>query len=119
MSNINFPLKIDGRGRTSAADYEDHVKQMIELLLFTAPGERVNRPDYGTGVRQLVFAPNSSELATATEYMIQSALQRYLADVIQPEAVSVTSNEAVLTITVQYRLRRTQEQKTAVFTQQV
>ena len=111
MTNINFPFKVDGRGRTATSDTDAHVRQMIEQLLFTAPGERVNRPDFGTGVMQLVFAPNSPELATATEYMIQSALQRFLGEVIQPEAIRVESDEAALTITVRYLVRRTQERR--------
>jgi phage baseplate assembly protein W len=119
VSDIHFPFKIDGRGRTAAAGYEAHVRQMIEQLLFTAPGERVNRPDFGVGVRQLVFAPNSPELATATEFMIQGALQRFLGEVIQPEAVAVESNEATLTVTVSYLLRRTQARQVASFTARV
>ena len=84
---------------------------MIEQLLFTSPGERVNRPDFGAGVMQLVFAPNSPELATSTEYLLQSALQRFLGEVIQPEAVRVVSDDASLTITVRYLVRRTQERR--------
>lgn len=119
MSQINYPFRISGRGRVATANQEDHVRQMIEQLIFTAPGERVNRPDFGTGVMQLVFAPNSPELAAATEFMIQSALQQYLGDLIQPEAVSVESDEARLTVTVQYILRRTQERRVAEFSQEL
>ncbi|MGH2538023.1 MAG: GPW/gp25 family protein [Candidatus Promineifilaceae bacterium] len=111
MTDIAFPFKVDGRGRAATAGSEAHVRQLIEQLLFTAPGERVNRPEFGAGVMQLVFAPNSPELATATEYMIQSALQRYLGEVIQPEAVRVESDDARLTITVRYLLRRSQERR--------
>ena len=115
--DIHYPFRIDGRGRLATAGLEDHVRQMIEQLLFTSPGERVNRPEFGTGVMQLIFAPNSVELAAATEFMIQSALQQYLGDLIQPEAVSVESDEARLTITVQYILRANQKRQVAHFSQ--
>ena len=111
MTNIHFPFKVDGRGRAATSETDAHVLQMIEQLLFTSPGERVNRPDFGAGVMQLVFAPNSTELATATEYLVQSALQRFLGEVIQPEAIRVESDEASLTITARYLVRRTQERR--------
>ena len=116
MVDIQFPYQIDGRGRTATADPEAHIHQLLEQLLFTAPGERVNRPDFGVGARQLVFAPSSPELATAAEFMIQSALQRHLGEIIQPEAVVVESTDEILTITVRYRLLRTQEPRSASFT---
>ena len=84
-----------------------------------APGERVNRPDFGTGVMQLVFAPNSQELATATEFTIQGALQQWLGDRIQVEAVQVESEDSTLRITVQYILRRTQQRSVAQFSREV
>lgn len=116
---IAYPFRIDGRGRVAAASEEEHVRQMIEQLLFTAPGERVNRPNFGTGVMQLVFAPNSQELATATEFTIQGALQQWLGDRIQVEAVQVESEDSMLRITVQYILRRTQQRSVAQFSREV
>ena len=79
--NIAYPFHIDGRGRTADADNEEHIRQMIEQLLFTSPGERVNRPDFGTGLMQLIFAPNSPELAAATEFTVQGALRQWLGEV--------------------------------------
>ena len=64
--NTVFPYQFDARGRTAEADDERHIRDLIEQLLFTAPGERVNRPTFGSGLLQLVFAPNSPELAAAT-----------------------------------------------------
>ena len=119
MSNITFPYDISTDRRTASAATPDHIRQMIEQLLFTSPGERVNRPDFGTGVMQLVFAPNSPELATATEFMIQSALQQYLGDVIKPMAVNVTSTDATLTIRVDYVLLRTQQRESAQFSRDI
>jgi phage baseplate assembly protein W len=116
---IAYPYRIDGRGRTADASRDDHIRQMIEQLLFTSPGERVNRPTFGTGVMQLVFAPNSEELATATEFMVQGALQEFLGSLIQVEAVRVESQDASLHITVQYVVRRTQQRELARVTREV
>lgn len=109
--NIAYPYAIDGSGRTAQPDDDEHIRQMIEQLLFTAPGERVNRPTFGTGLRQLVFAPNSPELATATEFMVQGALQEFLGELIRVEAVDVASEEATLRVTVQYIVQRTQQRQ--------
>jgi phage baseplate assembly protein W len=116
--NIAFPFRIDGRGRTADVTDEEHIRQMIEQLLFTSPGERVNRPDFGTGVMQLVFAPNSPELATATEFMIQGALQQWLGEVIKVESVDVESRESSLHISIQYVIRRNQERQMAQFSRE-
>jgi phage baseplate assembly protein W len=107
--NIAYPFAIGPRGRTATATDPDHIKQLIEQLLFTDPGERVNRPGFGTGMRQLVFAPNSLELAATVQYTMQAALQRDLGDLIQIDALTVTSQDATLQIYVEYILRQTNE----------
>ena len=117
--NIGFPFRIDGHGRTAGATDDAHIRQMIEQLLFTSPGERVNRPEFGTGVMQLLFAPNSEEIAAATEFMIQGALQQYLGELIQVDDVSVESDDSTLRITGQYVVRRTQERNVAQFTREM
>ena len=109
--NPDYPFHFDGRGRTALTDDDDHIRDMIEQLLFTSPGERVNRPDFGTGLMQLVFAPNSDELAAATQFLVQGALQQWLGDLIQVESVQVESVEARLHVTVQYVIRRSQERQ--------
>lgn len=109
--NIAYPYAIDGSGRTAQPDDDAHIRQLIEQLLFTAPGERVNRPTFGTGLRQLLFAPNSPELATATEFMVQGALQEFLGELIRVEAVDVAAEEATLRVTVQYLVTRTQQRQ--------
>jgi phage baseplate assembly protein W len=116
---IAYPFRIDGRGRTADAGRDEHIRQMIEQVLFTSPGERVNRPTFGTGLQQLVFAPNSAEIATATEFVVQAALQEWLGAVIQVEAVKVESREATLEITVQYLVRRTQQRQVAQFSREI
>src|ERR1700747_1594226 len=86
--NIAYPLNFDERGRTGDADDNAHIREMIEQVLFTSPGERVNRPNFGSGLMQLVFAPNSPELAAATQFSVQGALQEWLGDLILVEAVN-------------------------------
>ena len=114
--NLDFPLHFDGRGRTAETDYESHIRHLIEQVLFTAPGERVNRPDFGSGLQQLVFAPNSDELAAATQFLVQGALQQWLGDLIVVDDVSAESEDSRLEVTVVYTVRRTQEQRQAQFT---
>jgi hypothetical protein len=116
---IDFPLHVDSNGRTAGADLDDHVRDLVELVLFTAPGERVNRPDFGTGLLQLVFAPGSDELATATQFLVQGALQQWLGDVIQVETVEARSAEGVLEVTVDYVVRRSGERGAATFSRTV
>lgn len=113
---INYPFQIDGRGRVADVAEEAHIRQMIEQVLFTIPGERVNRPDFGSGIQQLIFAPNSTELAATTEYLVQGSLEQWLGDVIEVESVSVQSEDARLQITLQYVVRRTQDRQIVEFT---
>lgn len=117
--NIDFPFHTDARGRIAATSYEDHVRDMIEEVLFTAPGERVNRPTFGCGLLQLVFAPNSNELAAATQYIVQGSLQQWLGDVIQVNSVTIESQDSTLRVKVSYTLRRTQQLQAAQFERQV
>ena len=113
--DIDYPFHFSSLGRTASTGYDDHVRDMIEQLLFTEPGERVNRPDFGSGVRQLVFAPNSPELAAALQYTVQAALQRWLGDVIEVAALEVVSEDAELRVTLQYVVLRTGEARTDTF----
>jgi uncharacterized protein len=76
--SLDYPFRIDSRGRTAQATDADHIRDLIEQVLFTGPGERVNRPSFGSGLLQLVFMPTSDELATATQFLIQGALQQWL-----------------------------------------
>src|ERR1044071_7812751 len=112
--NVDFPFHFDGRGRT--ADEDAHVRDLIEQVLFTTPGERVNRPTFGCGLNQLVFAPNSDELAAATQFLVQGALQQWLGDLIQVAEVAVESEDSTLRVTVEYLVRRDGRRETAQFT---
>lgn len=115
MTQLDYPLQFDARGRTAESDEDGHLRDMIEQVLFTAPGERVNRPTFGCALMQLVFAPNSAELAAATQFLIQSSLQQWLGDRIIVDDVTVESSDASLRISVQYVVRRTQTRKSAEF----
>lgn len=100
--HVAFPLRATGRGRTALADDESYVRGLVEAVLFTRPGERVNRPDFGSGVDQLVFAPADGELAQATKALVQGALQRYLGELLRVEDVAVEAVESALSVTVVY-----------------
>jgi len=119
MTQIDYPLHFDSRGRTAEAGDDKHIRDLVEQVLFTSPGERVNRPDFGSGLLQLVFAPTSDEQATATQFLVQGALQQWLGDLIQVEAVEVVSEDSTLEVTVQYIVRRTQQRQVAQFTRGV
>lgn len=109
--NIDYPFHLSN-GHTAETENADHIRDMIEELLFTNPGERVNRPDFGTGLRQLVFAPNSPELAAALQFTLQADLQRWLGDLIEVQDLEVISEDSSLQISIQYLVRRTNEIQT-------
>jgi hypothetical protein len=114
--NIAFPFHIGGDGRTAQANDDDHIRQMIEQILFTNRGERVNRPDFGSGLLQMVFAPNSPEVASALKFSLQAELQQWLGDLIEMQSLDVTSVDSSLLINISYLVRRTNEQQSAQFT---
>src|SRR5438477_12977396 len=109
-TNVNFPFQFDGRGRTldpNAGPQRNYVRQLVEQVLFTSPGERVNLPDFGSGLLQLPFAPNSTELAAATQFSVQSALQKWLSGYLKVQSVTASADDAVLNVTVEYSLINT------------
>ena len=117
--NIDFPFRFDQRGATAGADLENHVRDMIELLLFTQPGERVNRPDFGSGLMQLVFAPNSPELAATLQFTVQAALNQWLGDVIEVRALEVASEDAKLQLSLTYAIRSSGAVRTDLFSKEI
>jgi phage baseplate assembly protein W len=110
-----FPYRFDTRGRTFSPNRDAHVRDMIEQLIFTNAGERVNRPDLGSGLQQMVFTPNSPELAATLQFTLQSALQFWLGDVIEVRDLEVTSQDSTLTVTITYLVRSTGQVQTAQF----
>jgi phage baseplate assembly protein W len=114
-----MPFGFDARGRAAVADTDDHVRDMIRAVLFTAPGERVNRPDFGCGLRQLVFAPLSDTVVATTQHLVQASLLRWLGEIILVEDVMVERREAELLITIRYALRASAVRQVAVFTRSI
>src|SRR4051794_37827986 len=85
-----FPFRIDGGSRQGQqAPYEAHVRQMIRQVLLTAPGERVNMPDFGCGLRQLIFAPHTEALDASVKILVQQALDKWLGTEIKVKEVRV------------------------------
>ena len=102
MPTLDYPYHFDGRGRSATTAAPDHIRDLIEQVLFTAPGERVMRPDFGAGLLTLVFEPNSSTLAATTQFLVQSGLQQHLAGLIAVDAVTVENLDSTLQVTVRY-----------------
>lgn len=112
--DIDHPFHVDARGRTATTGHADHVRDMVEQLLFTSPGERVNRPDFGCGLLDQVFEPNSFELGAVLQATAEAQLQHWLGDLMALELLTVTAEEATLRVHVEYVLRATGESRTEV-----
>jgi phage baseplate assembly protein W len=113
---LNFPYRFDGHGRTATTDRDDHIRDLIEQVLFTAPGERVMRPDFGSGLLALVFEPNSTTLAATTQVLVQGALQQHLGHLIAVQAVEVSNDEGALRVEVRYTVLLDRTTHSASFT---
>ena len=113
IHSIRYPFAIDtGLGTLAEeADYSRHVDQMIRQLLFTNPGERINRPDFGCGIRRMVFAPNSDVSANLTQVIISQALEKWMGTLIEVVDVQATANQEKLEIKIVYILRARQERR--------
>ena len=109
---IDYPWQFDRRGRTAETTWPDHVRDMVEQVLFTSPGERVNRPDFGSGLLQLIHETNSPELANTVQSLACSSLERWLGDLIEVNNLTVTPDDATLTVDLTYTVRRTGEPQT-------
>src|SRR5947209_20596723 len=102
LQYLDYPFAVDGAGRAAVTPSDDHVRDMIEQVLFTAPGERVMLPEFGCGLLKLVFEPNSQLLAAATELLVRGSLQRWLEYVIDVSSVRVSAQDAQLVVDVEY-----------------
>lgn len=111
MADVDFPFGFDATGRTRSTDRDGHVRDLVEQVLFTAPGERVNRPQFGSGLLELVFEPSGTALAAATKARIDAALQLWLSEVIQVDSVQVHAQDSSVEVTVSYVVRATQERR--------
>jgi phage baseplate assembly protein W len=116
MTDFDFPYHVDGRGRTATTSADDHLRDLIEQVLFTAPGERVMRPNFGSGLLGLVFEPGGPELVATTQHLVQGALQQELGHLIAVESVEVSQDEGTFTVSVAYVALQTQEPAAATFT---
>ncbi len=115
-TQFDYPYHFDSRGRTASTSEADHVRDMIEQLLLTEPGERVNRPEFGSGLMQMIFSPNSPEVAAALEFTVQAALQQWLGDVIRVRSLNVSAVESTLTVSLDYEILQTGETRSETIT---
>lgn len=101
---LKYPFSIDAGGGRAAeeTDYEAYIRQLIRQVLLTAPGERINRPDFGAGIRRMVFAPNNPAAASMIQTLILQAMDKWLATVIRTEEVAVAVENEKLLITLHY-----------------
>jgi len=113
--NLDYPYAFDRRRRTRETDEAGHVRDLIEQVLFTAPGERVMRPDFGCGLLDLVFTPTSPELISTLELSVQAALQRWLGDLVDVVALDIDSEENAVSVHLSYVVRATGTVREDVF----
>jgi phage baseplate assembly protein W len=102
---LAFPYRVDAGGRTATTAHARYVASLVEIALLTAPGERVNRPELGTGLMHAVFAPLADEAVATVELLVRGALREQLASVLEVEDLTVRAEGAVLEVRVRYRLR--------------
>lgn len=112
---VGFPFQLDRRGRVVDPDYEQHVREMVELVLFTAPGERVHRPDFGCGLLDRLFDRNDVEQSAMINVMVQAALQKWLGKIIKVQKVEVVPMDGRLGINLEYQIRESENVVVANF----
>ena len=118
-AHLDMPFGFDTRNRAAVTGDDDHIRDMIKAVLFTAPGERVNRPEFGCGLKTLVFAPLSDNLVVTTQHMVQASLLRWLGEIILVDGVEVRRNDSQLLITISYSVRVTAQRRTAQFVREI
>jgi phage baseplate assembly protein W len=119
VMELDYPFHFNNQGHTAATSGDEYTRDLIEQVLFTSPGERVNRPTFGSGLLQLLFGPNSEPLAAATQLSVQGALQQWVGDLIQVESVVIQSEDSTLRVLVQYTIRRSQQRQVAQFSREI
>lgn len=112
---IDHPFHFDSVGAAATTTERDHLRDLLEQLLLTSPGERVNRPDFGCGLLRQVFEPNSPEIAAAVQYTVMASIQKWLGDLIEPHAVEVVAEDSTLALTVRFAVRTTGERREETF----
>ncbi len=116
---LDHPYHLDATGRTAVVAEDGRIADMIEQILFTSPGERVMRPDFGCGLKQLVFMPASDALAASTQQLVQGSLMRWLEGVIAVEAVNCEIGDGSIAVTVIWRKLDTGERQDGRFVREV
>ncbi len=109
---LAYPYRIDFSGRTATVDVQAYVQGLIESMLLTSPGERVNRPTYGGGLMQYVFAPADGQLVGAAETLIRTAVVQWLGDVLTLQSLTVAAEPAEIVITLAYLINASQQSVT-------
>jgi Bacteriophage baseplate protein W len=117
--DIAYPFRINSRGRIATANYEDHIRDLIKQALFTMPGERVNRPDFGSELMEMTFNNLSDEVASTVQFLVQGSIQQWLGDLIKLEAVEIQSIDSRLHVTVSYVLRSSMDRRKNIFSYEV
>src|SRR5438552_18481525 len=107
FTSIRYPFSIDaGLGRLAEeTNYPAHIEQLIKQILFTAPGERINRPDFGCGIKRQVFAPNDPVTASLAQVTIFEALKRWLGSAIDIQDIKAVATDEKLEIKIAYSLK--------------
>ena len=113
FTSLRHPIAVDpALGRLAQEeDFSAHIEQLVKQVLLTAPGERLNRPDFGCGVRRLLFAPASEVTATLAQTTVYQALSRWLPEAISVSEVTVRADQAVLQIRVGYVIKARGERR--------
>ena len=111
--SVRYPIAIDANAGRLAQEplYAQHVEQMIKQVLFTSPGERINRPDFGCGLRRMVFAPNSDVTAQLLQILVLQSLERWMGSVIVVDSVKVSALNELLEVRIAYMLRARPERR--------
>jgi hypothetical protein len=115
---FGYPYRIDDSGRTASADPESYIRDLIEQVLFVSPMERVNRPEFGSDLKQLVFGSAGEALTTAAQLSVQAALQKWLGEKILVQDVVVEAEDAVLNVTVIYQVLGQSQVRAATFSRE-
>ncbi|MEM9302725.1 MAG: GPW/gp25 family protein [Pseudomonadota bacterium] len=114
MTFFSFPYSLSPAGTTATVDRDGQIRDMVEQVLFTRRGERVNRPDFGTELSSMLFSENAPEIAAAVQHMVQAALQQWLSEAIQVRSVRAEAIDSLLRVSVVYSRLGEEEQRNII-----
>lgn len=114
MSHFPLPYRIAPSGTTAVAGAEAQIRDMIEQVLFTRRGERINRPDFGAGLHEMLFSESTPEIAAAAQHMVQAAVQQWLADLIDLRSVVAEAQGSLLRVELRYALLADMQERQVV-----